>query len=76
MSTNVFMMPSILLSALTRRARSCAELHKEVNLLLWQEPLLDKCSVSMREQHLGVDIAKYLRRLREERAGLRQSQGV
>lgn len=37
-----------------------------VSLLLWQEPLVGKCGVSVREQHLGVDIAEFLRRLSDE----------
>lgn len=36
------------------------------SLLLWNEPLAGKCGVSVREQHLGVDVAEMLRRLSDE----------
>ena len=36
------------------------------SLLLWNEPLTGGCGVSVRQQHLGVDIAELLRRLSDE----------
>ena len=36
------------------------------SLLMWYEPLVGSCGVSVREQHLGVDVAEMLRRLSDE----------
>ena len=36
------------------------------SILLWQEPIVGKCGVSVRQQHLGVDIAEFLHRLSDE----------